>query len=163
MANRWVINASPVITLCKVGQQGLFLQLSDQVVLPRAVLAEINAGAADDPARVWLATDPLPLVDVDINPMVMGWDLGAGETAVLSHAVQYVGWTAVVDDGAARRCAKAFSVPLLGTLGIILRATQQGYLSAAAPVLRDLLRAGLRLNDRVIRIALTQTTGERWD
>ena len=59
MANRWVINASPVITLCKVGQQGLFLQLSDQVVLPRAVLER------DRQVVEWLQT-------VDDQRMIQG-------------------------------------------------------------------------------------------
>ena len=159
----WVVNASPIITLCKVGQQDLLSTLADQIILPQSVFLEIEAGANEDPARIWLASKPMPIVEVVPSTMIMKWDLGAGETAVLSYAVQNAGWTAVVDDGAARHCAKTFNVPLLGTLGIILRAAKQGHLPAAAPVLRDLLTAGLRLNHRLIRTALAQTTGESWD
>ena len=163
MTRSWVVNASPLITLCKVSQQNLLFQLTDQLILPHAVQQEIEAGAEDDPAKIWLSYQPLSVIQIIPDSMILGWDLGAGETAVLSYAVQNKGWTAVIDDGAARRCAKTFNLPLIGTLGIVLRAAKQGILPAAAPVLRDLVDAGLRLNNVLIRQALAQTTGERWD
>jgi predicted nucleic acid-binding protein len=44
MTERWVINASPLITLAKVGLENLLLQLPDSIVVPRAVATEIAAG-----------------------------------------------------------------------------------------------------------------------
>ena len=40
------------------------------------------------------------------------WGLGAGETAVLTYAMLNTGWTAVTDDGVARKCARAFNIAL---------------------------------------------------
>ncbi len=163
MIERWVVNASPLIVLSKVGHQHLLTELADEVVVPQAVVDEINAGPADDPARNYLAGAPLPVLVTVSDPLVQAWDLGAGETAVLSYALNHSGWRAVIDDGAARRCAQALDVQLIGTLGVILRARKADLIPSAASVLKALREHGLRLNDAVIRPALWRTVGERWD
>ena len=163
MAERWVLNASPLIVLAKINHQHLLPQLADEILIPQAVLAEINAGPTGDPARQFLATSPLSVAEVTPDPVVVAWDLGTGEVAVLSHALTHRGWTAVVDDGAARRCARALGIPLLGTLGLVLRARLAGHIPAAVPVLRAIQAQGFRLDDEVIRLSLQQTVGESWD
>ena len=130
--------------------------------MPETVLAEINAGPADDPARQYLAEASLIVVSVAPGPLITAWDLGAGESAVLAHTLAHPGWKAVIDDGAARRCARALAIPFVGTLGIIIRARQTGLIPQAAPLLKELKNRGFRLDDGVIRIALQETLGESW-
>jgi predicted nucleic acid-binding protein len=43
MSRRWVVNASPLILLGKVGHITLFRDLSDELVIPEAVVREIGA------------------------------------------------------------------------------------------------------------------------
>jgi len=93
---------------------------------------------------------------------VQAWDLGAGETAVLSLAVAEDGWTVILDDAMARKCARSFSRRVKGTLGIILLAQQSGLIPSAAEVIRSLRTTGLHLDDQIIREALARTTGEEW-
>lgn len=162
MTERWVINASPLIVLSKINQQTLIWQLADELVVPNAVLTEITTGPADDPARMHLEALQLTVVTVELEPIVTAWDLGAGESAVLSYATSHPGWKAVIDDGAARRCARALDIPLIGTLGIIIRACQVGLIPAAAPLLKDLQTHRFHLDDEVIRVALRETLGENW-
>lgn len=163
MSERWVVNASPLIVLARINQQNLLPDLCEQLLLPDAVLNEINAGPDDDAARLYLATAPLNTLPVSIAPAVQAWDLGSGETAVLSYALANPGWRAVVDDGAARRCARALGIPSIGTLGIVLRARNAGLIPAAAPLLHELKANGFRLEDAVIRAALWQAVGEDWE
>jgi len=59
-----------------------------------------------------------------------------------------------VDDLAARRCAATLGIPLLGTLGLVLKAKQRGSVPAARPLLEQLRRSGLYLSDRVMNQAL---------
>ena len=49
MPERWVLNASPIIVLARVGQEHLFDALTDEFVVPRAVAEEIEAGPVNDP------------------------------------------------------------------------------------------------------------------
>lgn len=41
---KWVVNASPVIALGRVGQAGLLLHLPQEVIIPKAVAEEILLG-----------------------------------------------------------------------------------------------------------------------
>ena len=162
MAERWVLNASPLIVLSKINHQNLLEQLADEILVPQAVLAEINAGPPDDHARRFLAEEPFPVAPVANEPSILAWDLGAGESAVLSYALTHPGWKAIVDDGAARRAARILDIPISGTLGIIIRARKENRIPAAVPLLKALQDQGFRLDDDVIRIALERTVGEEW-
>jgi len=160
--NGWVINASPLIVLAKIEHLHLLQSLSSELVIPRAVAVEIEAGPVGDPARRFLTSPTLPVVDVAIEPLVQSWDLGAGETAVLSYAWHNRGWGAVVDDGMARRCAQVLSIPIVGTLGIILRARHRGLIPAAVPVLRQLQAQGFHLDVKMLP-SLVESVGEKWE
>ena len=104
MTERWVLNASPLIVLAKTGYGSIIRQLADEVIVPRAVAREILAGPVDDRARVQIAGGAWLLGDTPSTPAeLLAWDLGAGETAVMSYALANPGWTAILDDGAARR------------------------------------------------------------
>ena len=87
---------------------------------------------------------------------LLAWDLGAGETAVIAYSLANPGWTAILDDGAARRCARVFSIPVKGTLGIIFLAKKSGVIDSAANVLQALRRQGLRLDDRLMASVLRE-------
>ncbi len=43
VARRWVVNASPLILLSKVGKVGLIGELAQDVVIPEAVVRELDA------------------------------------------------------------------------------------------------------------------------
>jgi predicted nucleic acid-binding protein len=163
MPERWVVNASPLILLAKIDHQHLLSQLADELIVPQAVVDEINAGPHDDPARQFLADSPLPIASVVADPIVLTWDLGAGETAVLSYAYNHAGWRVVIDDGAARRCARALDVSLIGTLGVILSARKADLIPDASSSLKLLLAHGYRLDEAVIRKVLLQAVGEEWE
>jgi predicted nucleic acid-binding protein len=158
----WVLNASPLIVLARIGQEGLFQALAEQVVVPRAVAREIEAGP-EDPARRGIVAGHFAIVDTLPPPAeVLAWDLGAGETAVLSFALAEKGWTAILDDAIARKCAGALSLPVRGTLGIVLVARRRKLIPSAAEVIRSLRATGFRLDDQTIRDALARTVDEEW-
>jgi predicted nucleic acid-binding protein len=163
VGERWVLNASPIIVLAGVEQETLFDALAEEVVVPRAVAEEIEAGPVDDPARRAIAGGQFTIVDATPRPEVLAWDLGVGETAVLSYALEESEWTAILDDAAARKCAQSFDLPFKGTLAVVILAKQRGLISSAAEVLRALLRSGFHLDEEVVREALSRTVGESWE
>ena len=71
-------------------------------------------------------------------------------------------WTAILDDAAARKCARTFSVSVKGTLAIVLSAKQRGLIPSASQVVQALVDVGFRIDDRIIKEALAQTVGEQW-
>jgi predicted nucleic acid-binding protein len=158
----WVVNASPVIVLAKASHLRLLKDLADELILPDAVVAEVLAGPKSDPARQALEGGwGVRQAPATIPGDILEWGLGAGETAVLELARERAPATAILDDAAARACAKTFGIPLLGTLGVILRAKKCGLIPQATDVLKAIRAAGLHLDDRTIRLALGHV-GETW-
>jgi predicted nucleic acid-binding protein len=72
------------------------------------------------------------------------------------------GWTVILHDAEARRCARAFSIPVKGTLALVVMARQRGIIPSAAEVIRTLVNTGFRLDDQLIRHVLAETVGEVW-
>jgi predicted nucleic acid-binding protein len=163
MDDRWVVNASPLIVFGKIGQLELLTRLTQEIVVPRAVATEIVAGPQNDAARLAIEAEMFQLVDVqEPTPELAAWDLGSGETAVLCYALANPGWTAILDDGAARKCAVTFDINAKGSLAIVILARKRGFIPQAKQVLHTMQEAGLRLDERTIRQALKETLNEDW-
>ena len=159
IAERWVINASPVIALARIGQVELLTRLPEQAVIPRAVADELMRAPEDDPARRAVESGSFKIIKTPAPPpAVLTWDLGSGESAVLSYALAHPQWVVVLDDGAARRCARSLALGMTGTLAVVILAKQHGIIESAAQVLHALRGADFRLDDAIIRAAL----GETW-
>ncbi|MES1240972.1 MAG: DUF3368 domain-containing protein [Acidobacteriota bacterium] len=162
MSELWVVNASPIITLAKAGHLQLFGQLAS-ILVPEAVAQEIGAGPDSDPAKKALldgwGTRSNPR---EIPESVLEWGLGAGESAVLALSLEDRARSAVLDDAAARRCARTLGIPTLGTLAVVLKAKQAGLIPSASQVAAALVQAGLRLDDRTLREALERGANESW-
>ena len=153
-------DASPLIVLAKVGRIDL---LGPAVVVPRAVADEVLAGPEDDPARALVEAGRFDLrPDVAVPTIIQEWGLGAGESAVLTLAAEWPGATAVLDDTQGRRCARAVGVPVIGTLGLVVRAARTGSVTAASPILHDLRSAGLWLDDQLVADVLKRALNEQW-
>ena len=163
VGENWVLNASPLILLAQIGQLQLIAALSEAAIVPEAVAAEILAGPVGDPARRWIEAGSLrATANILASTELQAWDLGAGETAVLAQAVAKPGWVAVLDDAAARRCARSFSVPLLRTLAIIVRGRQRNLIPSAADAVRALKSVGFRIDDHLVQTVLKHTVQEDW-
>jgi predicted nucleic acid-binding protein len=161
MGRCWVVDASPIILLSKADHVDLISVCTEELLVPAAVADEVREGGEDDPARQWLDAGGGRFVDATgpVASTVAAWDLGRGESRVLSCAHRHERWTAVVDDGAARRCAKGLDIPVIGTLGVLVVATTDGHLEAIRPAVRALRQAGLHVSDDIVNHVL-QMAGE---
>ena len=113
--DRWVVNASPVITLAKAGHLALLTALATEVLLPEAVVAEVLAGPVTDPARQaieggWGTRVTVPQVPV----AVLNGALGAGEPRSWQSPWPTATARPSCDDAASRRCARTLGVPSHG-------------------------------------------------
>ena len=155
---KWVCDASPVILLAKVRRADFLLSLPNQLVIPEVVEREIASGPADSPAANWLEqnTSHLEHPNVSLSPDVAAWDLGTGESSVLSWALQRRSWTLVLDDLAGRRCAKDLGLSLTGTLGVVLLAKEDGLIDEVAPIVKALTDVGLWASDTLVGAVLRE-------
>jgi predicted nucleic acid-binding protein len=156
-SRRWVVNASPVILLGDIGQLHLLETLCDALVVPVDVAREVQNGPIEDAAQRWLRSSGRAYISEKqpVDASVAGWDLGAGENAVLMWARTNPGYEAILDDRAARSCAEALRIPVRGTLGVLLVAKREGLIEAMRPALESLVQAGLRITPEVAEAALS--------
>ncbi|MGC1248687.1 MAG: DUF3368 domain-containing protein [Spirulinaceae cyanobacterium] len=161
LVKKVVINSSPLIVLFKSQQAELLPQLFSEILVPIAVWNEVTASGKSE-----LSTVQLPNVSwarkvdiANVAPEIVAWDLGKGESEVLSLAWKNPAHVAIVDDRAARRCAKSLAIVTIGTGGLLLLAKQRGLISVVTPRLQALRDAGLWLSDSLFNL-LKQQAGE---
>jgi predicted nucleic acid-binding protein len=158
---RVVTNSSPLIVLCKSGLADLLPQVCDEVLVPEAVWDEVILGSNDDeaarilPLAVWAKRTAV----VTDDPLIRAWNLGAGETAVLNLALSLPGYRALIDDGAARACAKTLHIPFLGAGGLLVLAKRRGLIASVDEALQKVIDVGLWLSGDVVKL-LKQQAGE---
>lgn len=155
------MNSSPIITLARISHVHLFEKLSHELVVPDGVAKEINKGPSDDPARAWIEGPGTRFIRPknEMSTVVQAWDLGNGESEVLSWAYFNPAYEAILDDRSARNCATALGIRVRGTVGVVLLAKRQGLVPEIGPLLKELTRAGLRVSRDLLQKAL-QLAGE---
>ena len=156
-----IVNTSPVQYLHQLGLLHLLPRLASQVIVPPAVVRELQTGrdrGVDLPVieqqdwasvRVPASAATLPLVG----------DLGRGETEVLALALEQPGSVAVLDDRLAREVAESLGIPFTGTLGLLLDAKRASMVPAVAPLLDELRKLRFHL-DSATREAVLLRAGE---
>lgn len=163
MNRQWVVNASPLIALAHADALVVLPSLAGELVIPEAVAVEVRAGGPEDPAALaLLSLEGARVVPVEVLAEISEWGLGAGEAAVLSFARGHSGFTAVLDDREARRCAVGLGIPVLGTFGVLLKAKKAGLLPSVQAAIQRLLDAGFRADVRLVQ-ALLDLAGESRD
>jgi predicted nucleic acid-binding protein len=152
VAERWVINASPIILLAKAEVIHLLPKLCDELVVPAGVVGEVQNIHITDSGKQWLEEFGQKFVRTCpvIHPALIKWRGGAGEAEVISWALQNPGFTAILDDRRARALAEKNNVPVLGSLRVIVIAKERGLIPKAKPALEKLRGAGAYLSDELI-------------
>ncbi len=162
MPKKWVVNASPIISLIRINKASFLIELCDELLIPKGVAEEIDRGTEDDPAKIWLQQFGGAYVK-DVGPIetvIRAWDLGLGETEVINWAFTNPGWTPVLDDRAARNCVHSLDRCVLGTIGIIIMAKKEQKIEAVNPLLNQLDQIGFRIS-RDLFDAAADLAGEK--
>jgi predicted nucleic acid-binding protein len=156
VTRKWIVNASPLIVLAKINQVNLLSELCDEVVVPSGVVQEISFAPDNDPAKIWISNKGSTYIQnvEQVDPVIAAWDLGLGESHVMTWVYKNPGYEAILDDRAAKTAALALGIPVRGTLGVILLAKKEGKVKAARPIFEKLLQVGMRVSTGVLESAL---------
>jgi len=153
-----ICNTSPLLYLNLIGQLRLLPLLYQEIVIPQAVVTELAAGASQgiqvpDPKTItWLQI--MSVKSPSLLPLVI--DLGAGETEVIGLALENPTSRVILDDQLGRRIALLNHLTVTGTLGVVVKAKQMGYLTKVKPIVQDLRLAGLWMSDSLEQLILAQ-------
>lgn len=156
-----IANTSPIQYLYQLDLLDFLPQLYREVLVPDGVVWELRNGARlgvslpDIASLGWLR--PRSVGSAPVLPLAAG--LGVGEREVLALAVELDSPLVILDDALARRFAQRLSLPLTGTLGLLLKAKQHKRIEQVAPYLHRLEALRFRL-DASTRAAVLELANE---
>jgi uncharacterized protein len=137
-----VSDTSALTSLIQIGRERVLLDLFSRVLIPQAVRQELSC--FHDKLPEFLETIEISnsrAVD-ELSDII---DRGEAEAVILAmeHSPDFL----VIDDAAARNVAIAKGLPVIGLLGVLLKAKKAGVLDAVKPVISDLESiAGFRIS-----------------
>lgn len=123
-----VSNTTPLNYLILIGRTDILVKLYELVVIPEAVLNELTAPSTPIPVRDWIANMP-PWLTVQKAPLLIPGEMEAiqiGERQAIALAKDIRAKYVLLDDRRARQMARRSGLNVVGTLGILIDAAEQG-------------------------------------
>ena len=154
-----VANTTPIIALADIGQLDLLRQLYGEIIIPTAVLDEIIS----EPARSKVGESDWIIVESVSNAeqkRLFKSRLHEGEVEVMRLAQEQHADLVIIDDNAAKKTAKFLGINVTGTMGILIRAKQNGLIDEVKPLIEELLDKGLYIGQEVVDMVL-EAAGEK--
>ncbi|MCW1969894.1 MAG: DUF3368 domain-containing protein [Anaerolineae bacterium] len=156
-----ISNTSPLLYLYRIGAIHWLPYLFSEVLIPKAVQIELQIGrdkGYDVPNisnYAWLTI---------INPKFMPYEwlaleLGNGEVAAMSLAMEHSGCIVLLDDMLARRTANLAGLHVWGTLKVLLEVKSRGLIHSIKPYVQELNKAGMWISGDV-KLRILTLAGE---
>jgi predicted nucleic acid-binding protein len=153
-----VSNSSPLIALGRIQRLDLLPALFGQIRIPLAVHTEVIQRAPQLSKPMWQASSWLVVTPTQDNHAVSilesSLDWGESEAIVLAQESQAD--LLIIDEAKGRAIAQRIGLPLMGTVGVLLAAKNDGIIPAVRPLLDDLLANEFRISQRLYHAILTQ-------
>ncbi len=155
----WVVDTSPLIFLAKLDRLDLLRQGAGQLLIPPAVLREVQEHPDEASEKIeevngsWLEVRP---VSQRQTVEVLMADLGIGESEVIALAREVKAERVVMDDLDGRRFARRLGLVPVGTIGLLLAAKMRGELSSLRNEIEELQRGGFRISDTLLHAVLAE-------
>ena len=155
-----VSNASPLITLSKVGALHVLPELFGNVVVAMEVFREVTvvgagrSGAIDAQNAAWIEVKTFAN-----TPQFERWKskygLGAGETATILLAQELSAEVAIIDERSARGLATSLGINVIGCVGILESAARRNLIADLRGTYHQLLANGTFIDRAILNRSLT--------
>lgn len=153
-----VSDTTPLSELAKVGKLNLLRDVFSKVIIPQEVYNQVTTGT--HPAvNLVQSADWIEIISVQnsekLSNLKKATNLGAGECAAMILAEELASDQLLMDDLDARRVALSRNLKIIGTIGILLVAKQQGLISTIKDILDSLIAEGKHISPRLYKEALS--------
>lgn len=122
-----VFDAGPLIAFHQIDRVQLLRDLFVHVVIPPEVAREVAPSLRELPS--WLSVQ-----DVQASPS-FSRNLGLGESMAIALAMKLAADFLVLDDERARAVATELELPVIGSLGLLVRAKLGGLITEVRPLM----------------------------
>lgn len=150
-----VSNTTPIISLLKISKLSLLQELYGEIYIPHAVFKEIEAGKEKVFYKDLSKIDWIKIIDIeDKNALKYFLDIDAGEAEAIILATELNADLILMDEKLGRFYANNANLTISGTVGILIRAKNLGFISAIKPLLIKLRQREVWINDKLMNEAL---------
>ena len=154
-----VINTGPIIALVAAwGKLDILRKLYAQVIVPYEVSQEILAGGPTEfgvkefEEANWLIKRKTP---ANISTYLSN-SLDIGEASVIQTAIDENIQSVCIDETTGRRIARLHNLKLTGSVGILVRAKNEGFSFSMREAIQKMKQNGVWLSDVVVEFALSE-------
>jgi predicted nucleic acid-binding protein len=155
-----VINTGPILALVSaLGDLNVLKTLYEEIIIPHEVCNEImQGGKAGFAVQEFKQASWLTKLQKKTNvPLFLSSSLDLGEASVIETALQNNISTVCIDEAVGRRVARLHQLQLTGSVGIMIKAKNNGYPIDMEESLNLMKSRGIWLSDRVIKFAIEKT------
>ena len=149
-----VINASPIISLCKIGVENILFELFEKVFITDEVIGEIDSkpGRMSNFIKDSIANGKLKKYSVAKKSMIddLYGKMHKGELSVVIAGLELQADYVIIDEIAARNFAESLSLNPIGTIGLLRIAKKKGLIQSVKPFLMELREKGMWLSKQII-------------
>ncbi|AVH68216.1 DUF3368 domain-containing protein [Nostoc sp. 'Peltigera membranacea cyanobiont' N6] len=152
-----VSDTTPLSELSKVGRLDLLPAVFGRVIIPQQVYAELTTG--DHPAVLAVKSALwLEVLSISNNQLIeqlqLETDLDLGECSAIILAEELKADQLLIDEKAGRKVAISRGLPIIGLVGVIILAKEQGLIDNVKNILDDLMSKGTRISPKIYDYAL---------
>ena len=152
-----VSNTTPIISLLKLSQLDILKKLYSEISIPFAVFQEIEAGKNKVYYQDLSKIDWINIVNIqDKQALKYFLDLDDGESEAIILATEKGADLIIIDEKLGRFHAKHADLKVTGTIGILIKAKNQGIISELKPLLYELTEKDVWISEKLIGEILKQ-------
>ena len=146
-------DTSPINYLILIGQIDILPAIFGRVVIPAAVLSELEHAQTPQVVRDWIGKLPTWLQVQSPTRVDASLRLGRGEAEAISLAVEMHADLLLMDDRRARREAESRGLAVAGTLNVLEAAAKQDLIDLPVAI-EKLRQTNFHIAERIIQRAL---------
>lgn len=156
-----ISDTSPITNLAAIGQLDLLRQLYQKVSIPAAVYRELTAAGGNHPGAIVQSLDWIEAQDVTNRLLVTALriELDEGEAEAITLAKETAADLLLLDERRGRLVAGRFGLRVIGLLGVLIAAKQNGLIPEVKPLLDALVQIGFRISQQLYA-SILQAAGE---
>jgi predicted nucleic acid-binding protein len=150
-----VCDSAPLFALAVCGQLHLLEKLYDEVLIPQAVYQEVTVPGkphADNIAE-WAQGKIVEITDTELfRAIKLALHKGEAEAITLykEKSADYL----LIDEKKGRKVAEYYDVKIIGTIGLLLKAKQEGIVPRIKPYIELLQQSTIRIAPELYQRAL---------
>ena len=144
-----ISDTSTLLAFYEIGEMSILRERYGKIVTTPTVQREFQY-----PLPSWI--DVSEPTEENVRHVQEQFKLDSGEITAIALALSHPKSTLIIDEMAGRRAAQALGIEVTGTLGILLKAKEQGIVSTIRPLIQKLQDNNFRMSETLIAEVLIE-------